>query len=259
MAGKEEKKISNNTQFPTEVVELPSAGKIYSEDHPLSSGKIEIKYMTAKEEDILTSQNLIKKGLVLDHLLDALIVTPGVETKNMFVGDKNAVMIASRILAYGPEYKVEIIHPETEEKVQHTFDLASIDYKTLDESVTSNSFEVELPASKSKVKFKLLTGADEKSIEDDLKSLQKIGVATTREITTRLKHLIIEVDGDTDKGVINNSVDNMLSRDSLFLRRSIAKITPDIDLTQEVELGGETVRVDIPLTVEFFWPSTELS
>ena len=173
------------------------------------------------------------------RLSTSLIVTPGVTTKDMFVGDKNAVMIAARILAYGPEYKVEIAHPDTEEKIQHTFDLASIDYKTLDDSVTSNSFEVELPASKSKVKFKLLTGSDERAIDDDLKSLQKIGVATTREITTRLKHLIIEVDGDTDRGVINSFVENMLARDSLHLRKSIQKITPDIDLFTIVEPSFE--------------------
>ena len=246
-------------KFPSEVIDLPSAGKIYPKDHPLTSGKVEIKYMTAKEEDILTSQNLIKKGLVIDKLLDSIILTPGVSVSDMFVGDKNAIMIAARILAYGSEYKVEIQHPETEERVEHTFDLSSIDYKTLDDSVTSNSFEVELPASKSKVKFKLLTGSDERAIDDDLKSLQKIGVATTREITTRLKHLIIEVDGDTDRGVINSFVENMLARDSLHLRKSIQKITPDIDLSQDIDIGGETVRVDIPLTVEFFWPSTELS
>ena len=252
----DKEKSTNKTNFPTEMIDLPSGGKIYPEDHPLSKGQVEIKYMTAKEEDILTSQNLIKKGLVIDQLLDSLIVTPGVTTSDMFVGDKNAIMIAARILAYGAEYTVEIQHPETEERVKHTFDLASIDYKTLGSEVTSNQFEVKLPAGKQTVKFKLLTGDDEKAIVEDIKSLTKIGVATSREITTRLKHVVIEVDGDSDKGTINNFVDNMLSRDSLFLRREIAKITPDIDLSQDIDIGGETVRVDIPLTVEFFWPST---
>ena len=246
------------SKFPSESIDLPSGGKIYPEDHPLSSGKVELKYMTAKEEDILTSTNLIKKGMVIDKLLDALIVTPGVTVGDMFLGDKNAIMIAARILAYGSEYKCEITNPDTDEKVEHTFDLSSIDYKTLDGEVESNAFEVQLPSCKKTVKFKLLTGADEKAIDEDLKSLQKIGVATTREITTRLKHVIIEVEGDDDRGAINTFVDNMLSRDSLFLRRQISKLTPDIDLTQEVDIGGETVRVDIPLTVEFFWPSTGL-
>ena len=111
-------------KFPTEVIDLPSGGKLYPDGHPCKNGKIEIKYMTAKEEDILTSQNLIKKGIVIDTLLQSLIVTENVRVGDLFLGDKNAIMIASRILAYGAEYSVTLENPTTGEKFEHTFDLA---------------------------------------------------------------------------------------------------------------------------------------
>ena len=243
-------------KFPSEVIDLPTKGRLYPEDHPLRTGQVELKYMTAKEEDLLTSQNLIKKGVVIDRLLDALIVTPGVSVNEMFLGDKNAIMVAARILAYGPEYTVELTNPETDEKFSHSFDLSSLDYKELPPKITANEFSLKLPVSKSKVTYKLLTGADEKSIEDELKSLQKIGTGNTKEVTTRLKHVITSVDGDDNKSNINSFVENMLSRDSLTVRSAISETTPDIILKQEVEIGGDTVEVDIPMTVDFFWPTS---
>ena len=241
-------------KFPTETVDLPSQGKLYSEDSPLKSGKIEVKYMTAKEEDILTSQNLIKKGLVIDKLLNSLIVTEGIKTDDLFIGDKNAVMVASRILAYGGEYNVEVADPNTGETFQHTFDLTECSFKELPDDVdySKNEFELTLPVSKVGITFKLLTGKDETNIANELKSLAKIG--QPGEVTTRLKNVVTSVNGDTSKSVISNFVDNMLSKESLFLRDEITRINPDINLTQEIDIGGESTEVDIPMTVEFFWP-----
>ena len=244
-------------KYPTETIDLPSGGKIYGKDSALSSGKIEIKYMTAKEEDILTSQNLIKKGIVIDKLLDSLIVTKGVKTEDLLIGDKNAVMVAARILAYGGDYTVEVTNPKTGETQEQTFDLTSCDFKELPEDVdySNNEFELELPVTKVKITYKLLTGKDENNITNELKSLQKIGQSS--EVTTRLKNVITSVNGASDKVTISNFVDNMLSRDSLFLREELNRVAPDIDLTQEIDIEGETVKVGIPMTVNFFWPDTE--
>ena len=111
-------------KFPTEVIDLPSLGKIYPKDSPLAEGKIELKYMTTKEEDILMSENLIKKGVVIDTLLDSLIVTKGITQQDLVLGDKNAVLVAARILAYGPEYTCEIANPNNpDQTIKHTFDL----------------------------------------------------------------------------------------------------------------------------------------
>ena len=249
----EAKKTEN--KFPSEVIDLPSGGKIYGKDSPLKDGKLELKYMTAKEEDILTSQNLIKKGVVLDKLLDSLILTPGVDSRNLIIGDKNAVMVAARILAYGPEYSAEITNPNTGESTKYEFDLSSCEFKELpsDTDYSINQFEFQLPVTKVKVIYRLLNGDDEVKINKEIESRRKIGQSS--EVTTRIKHAIVSIDGEDQRGYINNYVDNMLSKDSLAFRQEMSKIAPDINLSQEIEMEGEMVRVDIPMTINFFWPS----
>ena len=240
-------------KFPSEVIDLPSEGKLYPEGHPLKDGKVEIKYMTAKEEDILTSQNLIQKGVVIDRLLDSLILTEGVKTDDMILGDKNAVMVAARILAYGPEYECQVTNPNTGELINHTFNLADCPFKKPSKNIKENLFDLTLPISKSKIKFSILTGKEEKLIEEDLKASKKLG-SVLPELTTRLRYMIKEVDGDNSQSTINNTAVNMLARDSMVLREELKKVSPDIDLTQEIEIEGETVKVAIPMTVGFFWP-----
>ena len=154
----EENKTTEQTQevekpnFPSEVIDLPSKGKCYPKDHPLSSGQIEMKYMTAREEDILTSQNLIEKGQVIRKLLDSLIMTPGITSDDLVIGDKNAAMVAARILAYGPEYTCEIMNPKTGENLTHTFNLADCPFKKVDKKYTGNVFSLTLPISKKDMK-----------------------------------------------------------------------------------------------------------
>ena len=244
-------------KFPSEVIDLPSEGKLYSEDSPLREGKLEIKYMTAKEEDILTSQNLIKKGVVIEKLLDSLILTKGVKSEDLVIGDKNAVMVAARILAYGPEYPCEVTNPNTGEKLTHTFNIADCPFIKLPKDIDGNNFEFELPVSKQKITFKLLTGKDERMIGEELDRIRKLGTQVIPELTTRLRYLITSVDGNDERATINSFVENMLSKDSLSFRQEITKVTPDIDLSQEIDIEGETVKVVIPMTVNFFWPDTE--
>ena len=244
-------------KFPTEVIDLPSEGKVYPKESPLSSGKLELKYMTTREEDILMSENLIKKGIVIDKLLDSLIVTKGVNQGDLILGDKNAVLVASRILAYGPEYTVEVLNPnDLDEKIEHTFDLSKCPFKKLSKDVdySGNEFEFTTPVGKNNLKFKLLTGADETLIEKDIKQSSKFGVSS--DITTRLRYTVIEVDGDSKPATISEFTQNLLARDSVALRNYIRDMSPDIDLTSEIEIGGEAVNVSIPLTVEFFWPQS---
>ena len=249
--------MANEQKFPSEVVDLPSGGKLYPEGHPLREGKLEIKYMTAREEDILTSQNLIKKGVVIERLLDSLILTKGVNSDDLVIGDKNAVMVAARILAYGPEYECEVSHPITGESVTHIFNLADCPFKKTPIDNDGNSFEFELPVSKTKVTFKLLTGKEEKFITNELTQVNKTGTEVSPELTTRLRYLISSVDGDDSQSVINNIAQNMLSKDSFELRKEIQRVAPDIDMEQEIEIGGETVKVAIPMAANFFWPDTQ--
>ena len=244
-------------KFPTEVIDIPSGGKVYGKDSPLAEGKLEIKYMTTKEEDILMSENLIKKGVVIDKLLDSLIVTKGVKQEHLVLGDKNAVLVACRILAYGPEYTCEVTNPKNpDQRVEHTFDLSQCPFKTISEDIdySDNSFDFITPIAKTKLKFKLLTGVEEKQIEKDIEQTKKFGY--NAEISTRLRYTITEVDGDNKPETITAFSQNMLARDSVALRNYIQDISPDIDLTSEIEIGGEPVSVSIPLTVGFFWPKS---
>ena len=244
-------------KFPTEVIDLPSGGKVYGKESPLAEGKLEIKYMTTKEEDILMSENLIKKGVVIDKLLDSLIVTKGVKQEHLVLGDKNAVLVACRILAYGPEYTCEVTNPKNpDQQVEHTFDLSQCPFKTISEDIdySDNSFDFITPIAKTKLKFKLLTGVEEKQIEKDIEQTKKFGY--NAEISTRLRYTITEVDGDNKPETITAFSQNMLARDSVALRNYINDISPDIDLTSEIEIGGEPVSVSIPLTVGFFWPQS---
>ena len=250
--------MAEEHKYASEVIDLPSDGKLYPENSPLREGKLELKYMTAKEEDILTSQNLIKKGMVIEKLLDSLILTKGVTSNDLVLGDKNAVMVAARILAYGPDYECEVTNPSTGEVSKQVFNLADCPFKKPSDDVKENNFEFELPISKKKVTFKVLTGKDEKNIEKELQQIAKLGSDVQPELTTRLRYTLTSVEGDTDMGKINTFVQSMLSRDSLALRAEISKVSPDIELEQEIELGGESVKVAIPMTVGFFWPDSSV-
>jgi hypothetical protein len=250
----------NQSKFPSEIIDLPSGGKIYGKNSPLYEGKVEIKYMTAKEEDILTSANLIKKGAALEKLMNSLILTPGVNINDLIMGDKNAIMIAIRILAYGPQYSVGVVNPNnSDESITHEFNLTDCPYKDIPKDVdySKNEFSFTLPTSKKNVKFKLLTGVEEELINKELESKKKLGSLIDSSITTRLKYIVTDYDGITEKLELGQAVENMLSKDSLALRAELQRISPDIEMKQEVEFpGGDTVEVDIPLTVSFFWPNS---
>jgi hypothetical protein len=244
-------------KFPTEVVDLPSQGLLYPKDSPLSSGTIEIKYMTAREEDILTSANLIKRGVVVEKLIEALIVDKSIKSNELLVGDKNAVLIAARILAYGKNYEVEI------EGQKVDVELTQLKDKKLDKSIVTegaNEFEFDLPATKRKLTFKLLTSGDEKEIDKEVAGYEKIGDGIGYELTTRLKHMIVSIDGDTKRTSINSFVDNeFLSMDSIAFRTHANNIMPDVDMTSTfTDVDGNEKEFTVPMTVTFLWPSARV-
>ena len=233
-------------KFPTEQVELPSKGLVYPPDSPLRSGKVEMKYMTAKEEDILSNQNLIEKGTVLEKLVDSLLQGK-VDTSSLVTGDKNAIFIAARVLGYGKEYKFSYNDKEV------TVDLSTVEPKPFDESIVDDNgfIEFTLPKSEVKVKFKILTDKEEDKLNKDIKSLSKFNNGGG-EVTTRLKHQIVSINDDDNKSEIKNFIDNyMLAQDSRALRNYIKEISPDIDMSHTLEDGNE---IQIPIGIGFFWP-----
>ena len=240
-------------KLPTEQVELPSKGLVYPETNPLSSGVIEMKYMTAKEEDILTNQNYIKDGTVIDKLLKSLIVSK-INYDDLIVGDRNAIMIAARVLGYGKDYTFTFLNKE------ETVDLSQIEPIYLSEEMVPtkgvNKFSFKLPTTGVTIEYKLLTGSDDKKIKQEIKGLQKINKSVSPELSTRLKYMILSVDGNEESKTIREFVDNyMLARDSKALRDHIKNTQPDIDLTFKYERdNGEDGEASIPITANFFWP-----
>lgn len=257
---------TKDLDIPTEVIDLPSKGLVYPEDNPLSKGRISIKYMTAKEEDILASQNLVKKGLVIHKLFESIIVEPGVNIDNILLGDKTAILLATRMLGYGKSYETEVSDPATFEKQQVTIDLSKIKVKEIDEELLNreNRYKFTLPASGKEVEFKLLTHGDELQIEQEQKAMQRLknkGNSSTQssgDVTTRLRKMILSIDGDESKGTINHYVNNqLLALDSKALRDHVKEISPDMDLSFEFtsDVTGETEVLSIPFGINFFYPS----
>ena len=239
----------NKPSFPTEVIELPSKGLLYPESNPLSSGKLEMKYMTAKEEDILSNQAYIQKGIVLDKLLESLVVTKEINVNDLVTGDKNALLIAARVLGYGKDYTF------TYDGKEHEVDLSVLENKIFDESLITkgtNEFSYTLPSTGTEITFKLLTGKDESNVNKEIEGLKKIHKDSSPELSTRLKYMITSVAGDREAKTIRSFVDNyLLARDSRALREYIRKVQPDVDLNYTLDSG---VEVTIPINISFFWP-----
>jgi hypothetical protein len=243
-------------KFPTEQIDLPSKGLIYPESSPLSSGVIEMKYMTAKEEDILSNANFIRQGTVIDKLLQALIVTP-IDYNELLIGDKNAVLVAARVLGYGKDYSFTYNNREV------SVDLSTLEDKVVDESLFtrgSNEFNFTFPHSGNNITFKLLTHGDEQKIEAEIKGLQKVNPNVSTDVTTRLKHMITSIEGKRDQKDIREFVDNyLIAKDARALREYYTKIQPDINLTYKPEddsYVGEGIA--IPISLNFFWPDSGL-
>jgi hypothetical protein len=248
------------TLYPTEVISLPSQGKVYPSNNPLSKGEIEIKYMTAREEEILSSQNLIKKGVVLDKLFESIVVDKNVNIDDIIIGDKNAIMLATRILGYGKDYTIEVTN-DLDEKEQITLDLTAVKTKDIDFSLLNpeNRYTFTTPVGKNTIEFKLLTHGDEKRIDADVKAIQRLSKdGLSSELTTRYRHMILSIDGKDDTKTIVDFINNrFLARDTKAFREYIRSISPDIDLEYVYEnpMTGEQEVRPIPMGVNFFWPS----
>jgi len=251
---------------PTEFVELPSRGKFYSTDHPLHNKEvIEMRYMTAKDEDILTSPALLKNGVAIDRLIENLIVDKNVAANSLLLGDKNAVILAARVSGYGEQYEVNVNCPACGTTIEHSFDLSQIphnhgvqpDDDTENISLTpEGTFLATLPKTQFTAEFRLLNGEDETYIEQAASKLRKLNLPESSS-TTLLKQLVVSINGVNVPSEIANFIDNMPAQDARFLRACVATVTPNVDMTQEVECSscGTTTEMAVPFTSEFFWPN----
>ena len=252
--------MSENQVFktPTQPLDLPSKGKFYPKESPLSSGQVELYLPTAMHEDILTNRNYIQQQTVIDKFLQAIIASK-IDYGELLVGDKNAIMIGARILAYGSKYSFSHKNPKTGQSEEVTVDLGSLKEKEIDWSEVkdgSNEFDYELPMSKVVVTFKLLTHKDERNIDSEITGMQKISKGISGEVTVRLFNSILAINGNRDVKTVRDFVKSMPMQDSQALRKKISALTPDIPLKFDfTDDSGEVVEgLSIPMTVDFFWP-----
>lgn len=250
----------NESIYAPQEVDLPSKGLLYETSNPLSKGSVEMKVMSAKEEDIITNINFLKKGTALDKMLQSLITTK-FDYNTLLVTDKNTLLIAARILAYGKDY--QFIYEDESGPINVTVDLTSLKEKEVDYSLfkNKNEFEFILPATQIPITFKLLTHQDSLNIENELSALQsKVGKGGV--VTSTLKYQITSVNGNSDKKAIREFIDSdkFLSRDSISLRNYINSITPETLLKADGVAADGTVfpNIQIPMTAEFFFPGSGL-
>jgi hypothetical protein len=253
-------------EIPYELVPLPSQGKLYPEEHPLfGEESVQIKAMTATEENILSSPALIKKGTVVDTLIRSCLLNKSIDPKTLLAGDKSAILLAIRISGFGAEYTMKTSCPECSHGFDHNFDLSKVLVKPLNCDpliANSNIFSFVLPKSKKTIKFKLLTSGDEMDISETQdkrrKALRKSGVTSEVEttVTDNLLRGILEIDGNKDRKFIEKFVATMPVLDSRTIREHIKAIQPDILFKEEVECPncGAVETHDIPIGMEFLWP-----
>lgn len=245
---------------PVESVPLPSKGLIYPPEHAFHGlEEVEIRAMSAKEEDLLTSRALIKKGTVITELLKSCLLNKSVDVDSLLIGDRNALLIAIRVSGYGAEYSVKIECPECGESFDNDFSLGKLPIKLLgvEPSIPgTNQFEYKLPLSGLSVQFRLLTGLDDLLMSQELEKKKKLGMQTDTLVTRKLFYSIVSVNGETNRDKIARIVQNLRAGDSLALRRYIDKIEPKVDMRQEAvcKACGVSSEVDIGLTPSFFWP-----
>jgi len=253
--------VQNVPQYPTEVIDLPSKGWFYEESNPLSSGKIELRMMTARDEDILTNQNYVRKGIMFEKLLQSLIIDPNVDVKDLLLMDQNALMIAARRLAYSDSYVVNVMCPKCNDDNKIDIDLSKIKDKEVDVSQFPqgvNRFEFKLPKGGQTIIYKILSQRDQDLIDEETRQIQKGNKLASAEVTTRLKHMIVSVDGNSDRTFVKNFVMNMYAMDARSLREHMNEYLPTVDMTFDYECPScsHTERMDVPLTVQFFWPDS---
>jgi hypothetical protein len=248
---------------PTEFVELPTGGKYYPEGHPLhNQDSIEIRQMTAKEEDMLTSQTLLKKGVALERVLKSLIVDKRLKPDHLYVADKNALIIATRVSGYGSDYHTSVGCPACGESQKYLFNLNNVQIYNGEDAaelgVVDNqdgTFNLTLPKTQVNVKFRLLTGHDERLLVDGMEKDKK-AKSHERTVTRQIAYMVLEVNGDPSPEAIGYFVDNIPALDARHLRLAYKAASPNIDLTQNFACSdcGHEQDMEVPLNADFFWP-----
>ena len=249
---------------PTEIIDLPSKGMLYPQGHPLhGKDTIEIKQMTAKEEDMLTSRSLLQKGVALDRVLSSIIIDKSINADTLLVGDRNALIIAARISAYGNEYNTKVTCPACGTVQEYNLDLnqqnvysGSDVEEFVTDTATDGIFTTKLPRTGLNIGFRVLTGADERRLIEGVEMDRKNKKVHERNVTRQLLNMIVSVNDNTTNEAVNYVVENLPSVDVRHLRQAYKAASPNVDLTQHFECNncGHEQDMEVPLNADFFWP-----
>jgi hypothetical protein len=248
-------------EIPVDAVPLPSRGLVYSPGHPLcGASEVEYRAMTAKEEDILMSQALIKRGTVITELIKSCLINKDIDVHSLLSGDRNALMIAIRASGYGAAYEPTYACPQCEFKNDVQVDLNNLPIKPLTINPIApnmNAFAFKLPVSKKEVTFKFLNGKEEEEIIAESETRKKKGLLNSNLVTARLMRSIIAIDGNDNKGLISRFVQYMPARDSLLLREYIDEHEPGVNMKIDFRCSNcdHFEEVMMPLGANFFWPN----
>jgi len=251
---------------PTEFVELPSGGRYYPEGHPLhGQDTVEIKYMTTKQEDILTSQTLLKKGVAINRMLQSILVTPNLDIKDLLVGDKNAITVAARISGYGSDYSAQMSCPSCNHVDKAQIDLSAssqhfdgTEWASLAiENGENGTFIITLPKTEVLMEVRLMNGHDEARIQAEIAKQKKHNLRTST-LSDQMKLVTVSLNGITDRAQISNFIGNMPALDAKYFRKAYQMVTPSIRLTHEYTCPQCDYEADleVPLQAEFFWPQS---
>lgn len=253
--------IDDEFAIITEEVELPSLGVFY----PNGKKTVNVKYLTAEEDDVLYSTELIKNGKVLDALLQIVVTDKDINPDDMIVGDRNAILIHTRITGMGEQYKPgKMTCPDCGEQYEPVVDLSLLKLKFLqDKPDEKGEFDFLLPIMKKNIKFRLLNGKDENRIAKATTVNKKGGNSNykvTKTITERYRLQIMEVEGNRDKLYISKLISAMPMKDSLVFREYAKLISPGVDFNYEFECAncGHHYQDEVPLTYRLFYPNAEL-
>ena len=245
---------------PTEFVQLPTEGKFYPEGHPLHLvTEVEINYMSAKEEDILTSQALISRGIVLDRLIHSVLVDKDIDVTTLYPGDKNAILIAARATGYGSEYISSVVCPSCSHGHQHVVDLVSLPIKEVPEDVnltSAGTFTISLPVTKFTAELKILNAKEQKFLDGNRQANVKNNLPESNR-TDLLKMIVVSINSVSIRSELDNFIMNMPAQDSRTIKKAYDDVNPSLLMDQEIECPKckQTVVREVPLGLDFFWPS----
>jgi hypothetical protein len=249
--------------IPTDFVALPSEGRFYPQEHPLrNQDVVEIKFMTAKEEDILTSQALLTKGIALERLVESVLVDKEVPASSLLVGDKNAILVATRITGYGSEYETQVTCPSCEKISPYKFDLGEIKSTPLitntdvAELTDAGTYIITgLTQTEAEVEVRMLTGDDDKKLMNRLETNRKHNLGLPP-LLEQMKSFIVSVNDNSNEMYLDSFLHNLPAMDARHLRKTYAALTPAIDMTQQYACDSclHEARLEVPLTADFFWP-----